>query len=220
VDLLTFARGPALTASLAIFVGGVLWRLVALFLLPQPKDVSPKRPGSASPAKAAFEAMIGRMTVAPPFRQRTRVGFVNAWIFHVGYLMILLLGAPHILFLSGLLPLPVWPGLPKGIIDLISFLTLASLLFALFQRRSHPVRRLLSTADDYLSWLLTTLPVITGILATTVILGRYETLLALHILSVEALLIYFPFGKLMHAFLWFFSRGLTGVRFAHRGART
>jgi len=81
------------------------------------------------------------------------------------------------------------------------------------------VLRLLSHTGDYLSWVLTTLPVITGLIATSHLGARYETLLALHILSVAAFLVWFPFGKLMHAFLFAFSRGATGMRFSHRGVK-
>jgi hypothetical protein len=49
--------------------------------------------------------------------------------------------------------------------------------------------------------------------------GEYRTLLAIHLLSVAMLLIWFPFGKLMHTFLFLFSRGATGARLAHRGAK-
>ena len=35
--------------------------------------------------------------------------------------------------------------------------------------------------------------------------------------TLELLLVWFPFGKLMHAFLFVFSRGATGMRFSHRG---
>ena len=41
--------------------------------------------------------------------------------------------------------------------------------------------------------------------------------LAMHLLSLELLLVWFPFGKLMHAVLFAFSRGATGLRFSHRG---
>ena len=47
----------------------------------------------------------------------------------------------------------------------------------------------------------------------------YRAPLAIHLLSLELLLIWFPFGKLMHAILFAFSRGATGVRFSHRGVR-
>ena len=45
----------------------------------------------------------------------------------------------------------------------------------------------------------------------------YPVPLAVHLLTVELLLIWFPFGKLMHAFLFALSRGATGIRFSHRG---
>ena len=92
------------------------------------------------------------------------------------------------------------------------------MLAALANRLSSPVLRLISRADDYISWLMTFLPVITGLLAVSHLGARYEVLIAIHILSVAAFLIWFPFGKLMHAFLFVFSRGMTGVRFGHRGA--
>ena len=41
---------------------------------------------------------------------------------------------------------------------------------------------------------------------------------ALHILSVDALLIWFPFGKLMHAFYIFPSRAINGALLARKGA--
>ena len=59
--------------------------------------------------------------------------------------------------------------------------------------------RLISTGNDYFTWLITTLPVLTGLLAVSHLGARYETLLAIHLLSIAALLIWFPFGKLMHA---------------------
>ena len=43
MDLLAFARGPALTFAMAIFVIGVLWRLVGVLPLPPWRDYSPAR---------------------------------------------------------------------------------------------------------------------------------------------------------------------------------
>lgn len=63
------------------------------------------------------------------------------------------------------------------------------------------------------------LPVMTGLAATSHLGARYETLLGLHILSICLFLIWFPFGKLMHAFLFVLSRGATAARFKHRGAQ-
>ena len=80
--------------------------------------------------------------------------------------------------------------------------------------------RLLSRVDDYLSWLLVFLPVLTGILLSGETVASYGTLLALHILSVELLMVWLPFGKLMHVALVFAGRGVMGFNFARKGAAT
>ena len=49
--------------------------------------------------------------------------------------------------------------------------------------------------------------------------ARYETLMAIHLFSVEAFLIWIPFGKLMHFFLVFVTRSQTGAHLSHRGVQ-
>ncbi|HSO44440.1 MAG TPA: hypothetical protein VLQ47_02860, partial [Rhodoferax sp.] len=88
-----------------------------------------------------------------------------------------------------------------------------------------PVRKMISNADDMITWTLTFLPILTGMALmsepSAVMLARdhviYPGPLAVHLLTLELLLVWFPFGKLMHAFLFAFSRGATGIRFSHRG---
>ena len=96
---------------------------------------------------------------------------------------------------------------------------LISLIAALMMRMANPAQRIISTFDDYFSWLVTFLPVLSGIVATTHLGARYETLLGLHILSVCLLLVYIPFGKIMHFFLVFVTRSQTGAHLNHRGAQ-
>ena len=108
---------------------------------------------------------------------------------------------------------------PSPMIFLAGVITLAILVMLLVRRMVHPVLRMISTADDYISWVVTTLPIITGLLAVAHLGLRYETMLAIHILSVELLLIWFPFGKLMHLFFVFPSRYNVGAIFARRGVR-
>jgi nitrate reductase gamma subunit len=111
-----------------------------------------------------------------------------------------------------------WPNLPNAIIYLCGAITIGALIVVLGRRLSHPVLRLLSNFDDYFSWFFTIAPVVTGMLAVAHLGARYETLLAIHILSVALLLVWFPFGKLMHAALVFVSRGSTGALFERKGA--
>ena len=89
----------------------------------------------------------------------------------------------------------------------------------LANRLSSPVMKFISGFDDYISWLVTFLPVLTGLLASSHLGAPYETLLAIHILSVEAFLIWLPFGKLMHMFLVFVTRSQIGAHLSHRGVK-
>ncbi|HTY48057.1 MAG TPA: hypothetical protein VMB48_00030, partial [Steroidobacteraceae bacterium] len=58
----------------------------------------------------------------------------------------------------------------------------------------------------------------TGMLAYGHFGGQYPMRLAVHLLSVELLLVWFPFGKLMHAFYIFPSRAINGAVLARKGA--
>lgn len=216
MDLLDFARGPALTFALAVFVLGTLWRLVGVLLLPRLRDLSPARDGAPAPLAGALRTIARRMWPRPEFAQATLFITLNSYVFHIGLAVVVFGLAPHILFIRNLTGLS-WPALPSNIVYGVGVITLFALFAVLARRLTHPVVRLLSHSGDYLSWLLTALPVATGLLATSHLGARYETLLALHILSIAAFLIWFPFGKLMHAVLFVFSRGATGMRFSHRG---
>lgn len=218
MDLLDFARGTALHVAMAIFVLGVSWRLVGVLLLPRVGDRSPPREGAPAPLMAALGTIVRRMWPRKDIFPRTVFTTVNSFVFHLGLAIVVFGLAPHIVFIRDLFGLG-WPALPSNLVFSVAVVTLAALVGALVRRISHPVTRLLSRPSDYLSWLMTALPVVTGLLATAHLGARYETLLALHLLSVAAFLIWFPFGMLMHALLFAFSRGATGMRFSHRGVK-
>jgi nitrate reductase gamma subunit len=224
VDLLEFARGPALVFALSVFVLGTLWRLIGILALPRLRDRSPARVGAATPAAGALHAIVRGMWPRPAFAATTRLAALNGYAFHVGLALVFFGYAPHIAFVRRLTGVS-WPALPDAVMYVAAGVTTASLLMALMWRLSDAVRRTISNADDSISWTVTFLPLLTGMAATgepsAAILAReqvlYTTPLALHLLSAELLLIWFPFGKLMHAVLFAFSRGATGVRFSHRG---
>jgi hypothetical protein len=88
------------------------------------------------------------------------------------------------------------------------------------------VRRLLSGFDDYFSWFVVVLPLATGMIAIhqsyapgAAPAPPLDPLpAAAHLLSVELLFLWLPFGKLAHAFLVFASRGVTGAALTRKGA--
>jgi len=217
VDLLHFARGIGLKVALCIFFLGVTWRIVSFALLRIRREYS-------KPRESVFKYLIGGLiTVGSrswPHREfigRTGAGEALGYSYHLGLFAVVLLFTPHILFLGSLFGVS-WPGLPSSAITIISVITLTLFLAVLFRRVTNRVMRLLSNFDDYFSWFITMLVMVTGLAATAHIGAPYETLLAVHILSVDILLIWFPFGKLMHAFYIFPSRAINGALLARKGA--
>jgi nitrate reductase gamma subunit len=226
MDLLAFAKGPGMQWAITIFVVGVLWRLVGILLLRGKKDLSEPR------SRAAWKGLrliALRSWPRKEFLAGTAFGEVMGYTFHIGFLVALFFYLPHILFFEDIAKGVVgvnfkqlfgaaWPYLPGGVVYFFSAVTVAALIAVLIHRLTNPVKRLISNFDDYFSWFVTIAPVATGMLAYSHVGAPYPTLLGLHLVSVELLMVWFPFGKLMHAFMMFASRGVQGVEFERKGA--
>lgn len=227
MSLLDFARGPALQWSIVVFLVGVLWRLLGMLLLRTRKELSEPRKAAAW---KGLRLIALRSWPRKEFLGGTAFGEVMGYTFHLGFLLALFFFVPHVLFFAdvsrGLLGADLhsltgfaWPTLPNSVVTLLSAVSIAALVAVLIHRVVSPVKRLISNFDDYFSWLVTLAPLATGMAAFAHLGGwPYERLLALHVLSADALLAWFPFGKLMHAFTIFAARGSTGMIFERKGA--
>jgi nitrate reductase gamma subunit len=218
MELLEFARGPALTFAITVFIAGTVFRIVSLFAMWRTRDSSEGSSREKPAFIAAFHEIIRRLWPQAAYKQRTLFMLINGYVFHIGLAIIVFFLLPHILFFKDLIGLS-WPSLPNNVIYAVSIVTTVSLIAQFVMRLSNPAQRIISTFDDYFSWLVTFLPVITGVIATSHLGARYETLLGLHILSVALLLVWMPFGKMMHWFLVFVTRAQTGAHLSHRGAQ-
>jgi hypothetical protein len=223
VELLAFARGPALWVSLGVLVAGSLWRIAAVLRLGVRPDLS--EPRSTRLLAGAMRGIAGRMVPHPALRAATALGAWNGYVYHLGLALIAFGYVPHIEFVRRLTGIG-WPALPEAVVFPVVGLTFLSLFAALAVRLADPVRRLLSGFDDYFSWLVVLLPLATGMaaLSHSYAPGSAPALpadplpVAIHLLSVELLFVWLPFGKLAHAFLVFASRGVTGAALARKGA--
>jgi len=221
--LLEFARGPALWFALLVLILGSLWRIVAIWRLGAKPDLS--EPRSTRWLAGALHGIFGRMIPRKEFRHSENLGGLNAYVYHIGLALIVFGYLPHIEFIERLTAIS-WPALPAAVMYLAVGPTLVSLLIALQERLADPVRRLLSGCDDYFSWFVVVLPLATGMAAINQSVSPgappaaplYPLPVAIHLLSAELLLVWLPFGKLAHAFLVFFSRGITGAALARKGA--
>jgi nitrate reductase gamma subunit len=195
----------------------VVWRIAGFALLRIRGDHNKPRASIAKFLTGGLVTVGSRSWPHREFIGRTGAGEALGYSYHLGLFAVVLLFTPHIAFLGSLFGV-TWPGLPSSLITVISVLTVTLFLAVLFRRVTNPVMRMLSNFDDYFSWLITMLVMATGLAATAHIGAAYQTLLAVHILSVDALLIWFPFGKLMHAFYIFPSRAINGALLARKGA--
>lgn len=213
IQFLTWVRGTGLNIALGLFVLGVLWRLIEIYTLGRRQDLAPAR---SAPGASGWHTIARRSLPPQGMLKRSPVSYVGGYIFHIGLFIAVFFFAPHIKLAESLLGLS-WPGLPSQVIDAVTVVTLATMVLVLADRINKPVKRYLSTFGDYLAWLLTFLPLLTGYLAFQHLLLPYTTMLALHILSVELLLVALPFTKLIHVFTLFGSRWYNGDINGRRG---
>jgi nitrate reductase gamma subunit len=212
-ELLAFARGPAFDIALTIFVAGMLLRLLEVLVLGKKPDLSaPRGSGVGGGVRTVLDRTLPKKTVF----EKEPLRIINGYVLHLGFFIVLFLYGPHIELFDSALGIR-WPALPSGVIDAVGAITIISLVAALIIRLNSRVMRFLSTSGDYLAWLVTLLPVLTGYLAYNHLLLPYTMMLALHLLSVELLMIVAPFSKLTHMFSFVTSRWYQGYKAGRRG---
>ena len=215
-ELLTWARGPGFQIASIIFALGITLRLAEILMLGRKANLAEAK-GSAM--TSGLRTVFSRTIPDASTFKRSAFTVTAGYIFHIGLLIVIFLYAPHILFFKDLLHVS-WPALPSTVIDATSVITIIALVALLVHRLKDPVKRFLSTFDDYLGWFVTILPLITGYIAFHRVGMSAPSLIAIHIISVELLMIVFPFTKLMHAFTIFLARWYNGAISGYRGVQS
>lgn len=213
MEFLLWVKGPLFNIALAIFAIGLAARLAEIFILGRQPNYAEPRAGEWLPG---FKTMFTRSIADPGTVERAPFNVVVGWIWHLGFLIALLLFMPHIELVKGVFGMS-WPALPNPLVDLITAVTLFALLATLVHRLIHPVKRRISTVEDYLVWMVVFLVVLTGWLAYHRLVTPYPLALGMHILTAELLLIILPFTKLTHIFTTFIARWYNGAAFGRKG---
>lgn len=216
MELLMWVRGPLLQASAFIFLVGMTVRITFILLLGRKSDYAEAR-GSAF--KGGVRTLITRFFPDSGTWQRATFTVVAGYLFHIGLFVVVFLFTPHVLVFRDTLDIG-WPALPTPVVDATTLVTFLALVALLVHRISDNVKRFLSTFQDYLAWVLTMLPLLTGYLAFHRIGLAPPVLITLHILSVELLLVVFPFTHLVHAFTLFMARYYNGSLAGYRGVHS
>ena len=212
------ARGPLMWIAAIVFIGGITYRVVQLFRLTKKKERA-YCPASGiredSPEERKHRLII--------FLQNTLLGqhpvmAIVSLVFHACLLAIPILTHAH-----NLLWRESWGigffSLPDGMIDIMTVIVLLGAFFFFMRRLVVPRVRAVSSLNDHLVLLIIVAPFLTGLMAYHQ-WADYRTIITLHLLAGQLMLIAIPFSKVGHMVFFFFSRTLFGSEFSiWRGSR-
>ncbi len=214
--ILEFARGPLFQVALLVFIAGMLYRLVRLVLLGHVAGHNPARPNRLKAVGQSYLKSWGIWPFIPLVKNTFNanpVTFLAGGLFHLGLLVVIFLGTPHMLVWKSLIGLG-WPTLPTPIVDWLAAGTIAAMAALATNRLLHPILKMLTGPADWLNLAAVFLPMLTGYMMTHHLWFRYEVLFSLHMLTVDALLIWIPLSRISHFMFYFFSRTLHGREFS------
>lgn len=215
-EFLLLVRGPLFTAATVILFAGIVIRIMEILAMGRKKNLAE---GRGSEFRGGFGTLVRRTLPDAGTFHRSGFTIISGYVFHIGLFVVIFLFVPHILVFERALGIS-WGGLPSNIVDAVSVVTLIALLAILIHRFTDPVRHLLSRFQDYLVWLVTALPLITGYLAFHRVGFSGSMMLGLHILTVELFMVALPFTSLSHAFTLWLARWYNGAVAGYKGVRS
>jgi len=202
MNALDFARGPGLHWALALLVFGFFWRGANFIFRRGDRDLYWMR---------------------KPLHVPSARWQLDSYAMHAGLAVVILAFAPHILLIRELTGLG-WPGLPIAVVLFAGAVTIMAMIAVLVHRIFEHEPSAFSAFDDYFSWTIVFVAVATGMLCYphvggSAIIAPYRLLLTAHLLSVELLMVWLPFGKLGHVAMMPLARAAAVLLRLFRGTR-
>jgi len=213
IEFLNWVRGPGLQIATIILVAGVVIRILEILLLGRKANLAEAK---GSEMSSGLRTVFTRSFPDAGTLKRSPFTIVAGYIFHIGLFVTIFLYAPHILLIKDVFGFG-WPSLPTPVVDAMAVISIITLLAVLVHRFNNKVLHFLTNFEDLLVWFVTIAPLVTGYIAFHRIGMTAPTLLGIHILSVELLMVVLPFTKLTHAFTLFMSRWYNGAISGYRG---
>lgn len=209
------AAGPLFAVSLAMFLLGMGWRVLRFLQLARRAD--PAALKGFRPAWA-FKSIVRWLAPANITAKENPLPTAAGFVFHLGILATALLFQAHVMLWDQAWGVSWWT-LPDEVSDALAFACLAAGAYLIARRLGQPHVRALTGGRDWLVLALSLAPMLTGVLAYHQWGDpwvEYETMITLHVVSADVLLLLAPFTKLSHVVLFFVSRAVTGSDFGKR----
>lgn len=220
--MVEFIEGPLILVSFIIFFSGILLQIYSFFSLTQEKErailpIEIKKQNLPKGLAARVRTWIRRLK-GTVFGSHPVVMVVTS-VFHLLIFIVPIFLLAHNILLEAAWGIRFW-SLPEPISDGLTVLVLLGGLFFLCRRVFLRRVRSITTPYDYLILLIALAPFLTGFLAYHQWFD-YRSMMFLHILSGEVMLITIPFTRLAHMIYFFLYRFFIGSEYSFtRGTRT
>ncbi len=208
-DIHEFVTGYMAWAAFLIFIGGCLYRLVAMFRLINQKE------------KFIFSYMSLKYSLRSIFRWLTPFATegwkanpaltVVTFIFHICLFLVPVFLLSHIILWDEAWNI-TWISLPDEAADVMTFIVILCCIFFLVRRIKAPEVKFVTSASDYVILAIVATPFITGFIACHQWFA-YQWFYILHVVSGEIMLAAIPFTRLGHMVFSPFTRAYMGSEF-------
>ena len=208
-SLYDFVSGPMVWLTFIVFIGGSLYRFVRLMLMVHEKE------------KFVYSYMSWKYSLRSiahwivPFAtvnwRRHPVLTIVTFAFHICLILTPIFLLAHVVLIQDAWNVSWWT-LPDGLADLMALIVIAGCMYFLVRRLVSPEVQYVTSASDYVILAIVAAPFISGILAYYQWFG-YQTLVIVHILSGEVMLVAIPFTRLTHMLYAPLTRAYMGSEF-------
>jgi len=208
-SLYNFVSGPLVWLAFIIFIGGCLYRLISLIVLVHKKE---KFIYSYMSLKYSLRSIVRWSTpFATENMRRHPAMTIVAYVFHICLILTPIFLLAHVTLVDESWDLSWWT-LPDALAAIMTLLVIGACVFFLVRRLVNPEVQYVTSASDYILLAIVAAPFITGFLVYYQWFG-YQTLLILHILSGEIMLVAIPFTRLSHMLFAPLTRAYMGSEF-------
>ncbi|PIP35210.1 MAG: nitrate reductase [Desulfobacterales bacterium CG07_land_8_20_14_0_80_52_14] len=208
-DIYQFVSGPLAWVAFILFIGGSLYRVIAMIA-----EVKKKEPFifTYMSLKYSLRSILHWITPFATYNWRRKpVLTVVTFAFHICLFVSPIFLLAHVTLWDESWNIRWWT-LPDGSADIMTLIVMASCVFFLVRRLTQREVQFVTFVSDYIILGIVAAPFITGFLAYHQWFG-YPILMILHVLAGEVMLVAIPFTRLSHMLFSPFTRAYMGSEF-------
>jgi nitrate reductase gamma subunit len=215
-----FIRGQLIPVAFVIFALGLIFQIIQFFRLTRkkewgypPLEIKSEKKTTSKWVAFCLASLNGTLWETDPL-----ITIVTS-VFHFFLILVPIFLLGHNILLDQSWGLSLW-SLPESFTDILTIVVLICVAFFLGRRLFLSRVRVITTVYDYLILVIAAAPFLTGYFAYHQWFN-YDTMMTVHILAGEVMLITIPFTKLGHMLFFFLYRFLIGNEYSFaKGART